>query len=361
MNNQEVRTLRSTKDFWAASVDIDVLCDKELSISAKFVFSLLCIFATMNNRGVWPGNEKIAKMAGVSIRTVARAYKELRARGVIARWGRFDEEDGAQTSSYTAIIGHNAQCYEENTTPATTAPVQATTPHDTHDTPPMTHMTPKEYHMNIKDSFTREAKLPPSVELQTDPEPLPKSTPETTTTPAPESEPESAPIPVSEHTPESATNSVKNSNQGSVNACVPKAHAESRRKSFSPEDAPDIMRPTARYLLYKTGRKALTEAEISALHDLSKTQYPARIQKEIDRACERFQRRGNNLETLTFCYIAGALCHQPTYDKKTRKKSKPNPMSLTQAQIDAAQEHLTEEELDRDIALLKAEMHIGGC
>ena len=138
---------------------------------------------------------------------------------------------------------------------------------------------------------------------------------------------------------------------------IPEAPAE----SFSPEDVPEIMRSTAEYLLLKTGRKTLTENEISALRELSANQYPSRVQKEIDRACERFRRKGNSLDTLTFCYIAGALRNQPSLKKKSRKKSEPDGMSLTQAEIDATRTEQTEEELDRELAELKAEMLEGGC
>ncbi len=114
------------------------------------------------------------------------------------------------------------------------------------------------------------------------------------------------------------------------------------------------MRPTARYLLSRTGRTGLTGKEIDALRELSKNHYPARVQKEIDIACERFMRRGNSLETLTFEYIAGALKYQKSRKRSAAPKRKRNPMSLTQAQIDAAQaEKLTEEEELRDLERLE--------
>ena len=278
-------------DYWFARVDIDVAKDKELSITAKFIFTILCIFADKDKRGCWPSNQTVAETAGVSESTLLRAYKELEARGVIARESRF--KNGQQTSSYTLIVGHNAPCY-------------GGVIDDGAGVSSMTDRT-RTNEQDIKDSLTREADLPPSEELPTDSEP------------------------------------------------------ESRKESFSPEDAPEIMRSTAEYLLLKTGRKTLTENEISALRELSANQYPSRVQKEIDRACERFRRNGNDLGTLTFCYIAGALRNQPTYGKKSRAKSKPDPMSLTQAEIDATREEQTEEELDNELAELKAEMLEGGC
>ena len=136
---------------------------------------------------------------------------------------------------------------------------------------------------------------------------------------------------------------------------------DSPKEAYTPEDAPDIMRPTAELFLHKTGRKTLTEADISALRELSAHQYPSRVQKEIDRACERFRRKGKSPGTLTLSYIAGALRNQPTLGRKSRAKTKPDPMNLTQAEIDAKQEKLTEEESLRELERLEAEMREEGC
>ena len=100
----------------------------------------------------------------------------------------------------------------------------------------------------------------------------------------------------------------------------------------TPDDAPDIMKPTAEYLLFKTGRKALTWEEISALRTLSASHYPSRVQKEIDTACERFRRKGRSLNTLTFNYIAGSLQSQVSRTatgRKVKKRSHEKPLSMT--------------------------------
>ena len=62
-------------EFWFARVDIDVARDSTLSITARFIFMILCRFADKDNRGCWPSNDTIAKAAGVSERTLRRAYK----------------------------------------------------------------------------------------------------------------------------------------------------------------------------------------------------------------------------------------------------------------------------------------------
>ena len=42
-----------SKDFWYASVDINVIRDKK---TAKFIFTVLCSFAGWSYRGCWPRN-----------------------------------------------------------------------------------------------------------------------------------------------------------------------------------------------------------------------------------------------------------------------------------------------------------------
>lgn len=100
-------------------------------------------------------------------------------------------------------------------------------------------------------------------------------------------------------------------------------------KDVYPVDyAPDIMRPTAEYFLFKTGRKGLRWEEVSVLRTLSATQYPTRVNKEIERACERFKKRNQSLLCLTLMYIEAALKNQPTWGNKAKQKkreAKPSP------------------------------------
>ena len=88
----------------------------------------------------------------------------------------------------------------------------------------------------------------------------------------------------------------------------------------TPDDAPDIMKSTAELFLHKTGRQGLTWDEVSALRDLAATQYPSRVQKEIDTAVKRFIKRGQSLSALTIGYIAGSLSHQPSRNRKRKLK-----------------------------------------
>ncbi len=88
-----------------------------------------------------------------------------------------------------------------------------------------------------------------------------------------------------------------------------------------PEAAPNIMQPTARYLLMRTKRKYLAWHEIITLRELAANQVPSRVQKEIDIACERFERQGRPLALLRFEYIAAVLRDQPTYGRKAKMKA----------------------------------------
>lgn len=247
-------------NFWFAKVDVNVATDKTLSVTARFIFTILCTFAD-DKRGCWPSNEAVAEAAGVSVSTVKRACRELEARGVITRESRFSNNQ--QTASYTLIVGYNAPCYGGCTAdPAGGSPVSHRTRTNEQE----------------KDSLTGEALLPDTeifpVAFEDGEPPTPSRSPE---------------------------------------------------EAYTPDDAPDVMKQTADYLLLKTGRSGLSWEEISALRTLSATQYPNRVQKEIDKAITRFTRKGRPLSTLTFMYIAGSLEHQPTLGRKRKAKPKPAP------------------------------------
>ena len=77
---------------------------------------------------------------------------------------------------------------------------------------------------------------------------------------------------------------------------------------------PDVMIPTARYWLQRTGHAALTANDKEALRELSKTQYPTYVNKQIDVAVERFNRLNRDLKTLHLGYIVKCLSGKNTYD-----------------------------------------------
>ncbi len=137
----------------------------------------------------------------------------------------------------------------------------------------------------------------------------------------------------------------------------PEKMPENLPERFSPSEAPEVMRPTAEYLLLKTGRKALTEPELSALRTLAAGHYPARVQKEIDIACDRFKRNGRDLAELNFCYIANALKHQasrPFARASTRKNNAEFKRAM--ADFNRLEESEKREYTEADIAKLEAEL-----
>lgn len=102
MTDKTKAGLRCSKDNWFTCIDIEVLGDDYLLASEKLIYVVLCVTAGFGSRTCSPEVEEVAEISGYSARTVRRAYKELEARGVIAREG---EE--------IRLIGHNAPCYSE--------------------------------------------------------------------------------------------------------------------------------------------------------------------------------------------------------------------------------------------------------
>lgn len=103
------------------------------------------------------------------------------------------------------------------------------------------------------------------------------------------------------------------------------------------EKIPLAMRPTAEYLLLKTGRIGLIPSEVGSLLALEKIHLPSRIQQEINTAVKRFTTRGRPLSGVTADYLYESLRHQNS--RAVRKKAPPdNDAVLAQAQAQKQQE-----------------------
>lgn len=325
--------IREQKDFWFACVDIDVIRDKSLTPSAKFIFTVLCSFVNINNRNCWPSNDAVAKAAGVSKTTVIRAYRELEARGVIKRTAR--RSNDGQTSSYTQILGHRAACYDGEDTP------DLTQGSSTDDIPPMSPVTSKRKQKNDIYYSTREADAPKSKNSITD------------------SDSETDPVTEKDENKKSALTSKKNKKDKNV---IDRIEPFVRDSLCDVNNVPESMRPTARYLLLRTGKQGLTLDEVAAVCELSKIHTPARIQKEIDKCYERFIRLGRDLRLLSFNYIADVLKYQtPTFgvnrkiSKAEQEKIKAETHEFEIARVIAITEQVTDEEM----AALIAEINKG--
>lgn len=93
-----------------------------------------------------------------------------------------------------------------------------------------------------------------------------------------------------------------------------KVKDESLSSNGNSEGIPDIMKTTAEYWLFKTGKKSLSNHEVEVLRELLNNHTPVRIQKEIDKAVTRFIRDGKDPSKQSFGYIGKALSKQKSYD-----------------------------------------------
>lgn len=288
MNNENFEVQR---DFWFACVDIDVLEDNRLTPIEKVVFCLLCRYVNLGSRDCFPSIKKLAEKANCSEFSVQKALKRLAELGLIERQERFI--NGRQTTSLYTIIGFKAPYYKNKSeakggSTKLTPPPSTLTHEGQSDVPPI-----NDIQNNDIIYSTREADLPNS------------TGPEKTNEFEPQADPKET----------SSSDNEKNQKN------VDKAVNSNPEEKFTPDNAPEIMKATAELLLLKTGRKFLAWEEVLALRELSASQMPARVQKEIDTACERFMRQGKSLSSLRFEYIASALRNQPTRGKKAKNKS----------------------------------------
>lgn len=252
---------RGPSDFWFACVDIEVIKDRTLSTCDKAVYSVICAHVNIQTRSCPLRVKVIAEEANCSIRSVQESLKALVARGVIERAERF--EDGAQKASIYRIVGHRAPCYRgaENNGCCKIC-----------------------NNPGAENEGGRKICTPPGAE---------NATPSLR---------------------ESKIYEKKDTPTGAAPAemGLEDQGQEMDSRLLPVSEAPSAMRSTAEYLLLKTGRKGLDEEELSALLSLDAHHYPARVQREIDKAVERYGRLGRPLRTLSFCYILSALQHQPS-------------------------------------------------
>ena len=104
MKDEVIGITRDRTDFWFTCVDSDVIANKELSLMAKYIFSVLCMIAGFGHRSCSPSNQEIANIAGFSESTITRAIEELEAKGAIIRERRFSKY-GLQISCIIHLVG----------------------------------------------------------------------------------------------------------------------------------------------------------------------------------------------------------------------------------------------------------------
>lgn len=112
---------------------------------------------------------------------------------------------------------------------------------------------------------------------------------------------------------------------------------------------PSAMKETVEFLLFKTGRRTLSPEELGSVMALEKIHLPARIQREISKAAERFSRQGKPLSSLSFEYIFDSLKYQ-----KSTKSARAQPKN----HVPSVEEKAWEE---ANMAALEAEFGMKGC
>ena len=112
---------------------------------------------------------------------------------------------------------------------------------------------------------------------------------------------------------------------------------------------PSAMKETVEFFLFKTGRRTLFPEELGAVMALEKIHLPARIQREISKAAERFSRQGKPLSSLSFEYIFDSLKYQ-----KSTKSARAQPKN----HVPSVEEKAWEE---ANMAALEAEFGMKGC
>lgn len=286
MSDFEVQ--RSSKANWFACIDFTVLDDERLSPIEKVVFCLLCRFTNWQNRECYPSIKIIAKKANCSERSVVNALKKLIELGLIERRERFN--NGRQTTSLYKIIGFEAPCYEVQNAQESEGGCSTFTPPCSSCTHEGESPAPRINDIHNNYNYSNEGSKSPEPKAE---------------------------------------------NPESNQPDTVKAEKPEQSQSYSPDsrEIPEAMRATARYLLMRAGRQYLSANEVQNLRYLALLHTPARVQKEIDVAVNRFNKHGRNLTCLGFDYIAACLAHQ----QKTLK-----PKGQSKAELKKIQEETQE-------------------
>lgn len=249
MTQQRVQ-VEDQRNFWFCFLDIAIMTDVSLSAYDKVVYAALCSFSSVEGRSCFPSMASLAKRAACSPRKARESLRILEEKGYISR---SDRSDQGLTSIYT-LKGGGTTCRGGAAPPAGGA--------------------------------ARHADRTIATELEPDLEPAPT---EGASAPGLESHQETADIPGQDH------------------------EAEAKQEDLlSPQEAPSVFRETVELFCHKTGRRGITREELDNLRDLGKLHTPARIQREITTALERFGKKGRDPGELTFGYLWEALRHQKT-------------------------------------------------
>ena len=77
-------------------VDIDIMQDTELPQMARFIYAIICTYASKMGGRFWLGIERVAETADVDIEIVRTVYRELEEKGILSNAKKrcIDDEEG---------------------------------------------------------------------------------------------------------------------------------------------------------------------------------------------------------------------------------------------------------------------------
>ena len=299
-------------NFLYSTPDNDVLRDTSLTATTYRVYNYLESLADRGTHETFPKVITIANDLGICKRTVQYCLKTLHEKGIVERILRKSESNPKYNAPSRFIIhGRLAPCYakQEQQSPIWVQPVAcmgATSCIQVLESPVQEE--------SLRTTLKGEAETSQTIGN------IPTISEET----------------VGECETQEATFSE-----------APKAPVRARKSSVEERPSvkadltgvPDIMLPTARarYWLQRTGHTALTDKDVSDLVELSNTQYPTYVNKEIDVAVERFTRLGRDLRTLHMGYIVKCMAGKRTYSPDAKPPTRNKRRGKKAAQVQGAQ------------------------
>lgn len=110
--------------------------------------------------------------------------------------------------------------------------------------------------------------------------------------------------------PESKAYSASHCEETSPEAPAVDPQPENLTLDLSGAGVPLAFKATAEYFMLKTGRRGVTPEDVEAIKRIERYHVPSRIQTEIAKAVERYEKAGKPLTALTFGYIWESVQHQ---------------------------------------------------
>ena len=278
--------------FLYSTPDNDVLEDKSLTPTEYRIYNYLESLANKKSRETFPKVMTIAKAIGRCRRSVQYALKKLHEKGIVERFLRKSDSNPKENiSSRFVVHGRHAHCYTKQKTSVPVGVVQLIAP------PSATHCT------QVLEPPVQEESL--RITLKGEAE-----TSQTIRNILTISEEYEGEYKVQEKRFFEAPKALESAEK-------PKTQTEEKPSIKAEADLtgiPDIMIPTARYWLQRTGHKELSDSDRTALRELSQTQYPTYVNKQIDKAVERWLRLRRSMSELHLGYIVKCMEGHRTYN-----------------------------------------------